>query len=64
MQDGNADIEDAIRVAQKAADTQLFQELLKMVRCGAELPFVSAGGMARLLDIAILIGDKDICNLG
>ena len=59
MKDWDAVMEDAVRAAEKAADTHFVQELLKMVRCGAELPFVSAGGMARLLDIAILIGDAD-----
>lgn len=63
MKDWDAPLHYAVSAtvpaARRATKKLLVLELLEMSCSGAELPFVSSKGMARLLDIAILTGNKE-----
>ena len=60
MKDWDARLGFAVRAAAQAAQKPLLRELLKMARAGEELPLaLPAEGMARVLDVAILTGDRD-----
>ena len=60
MKDWDVPLYLAIEAAAQAAEEPLLCELLKMAREGKELPLaLPAEGMARLLDVAILTGDRD-----
>ena len=60
MKDWDVRLDFAVRAAAQAAQKPFLCELLKMARAGKELPLaLPAEGMARLLDIAILTGDRD-----
>ena len=59
MKDFDVPIEYAARAAEEAAKKPIVQELLELSCCDAELPAFSTEGQARLLDIAILTGQKE-----
>eukprot|EP00438_Fugacium_kawagutii_P007648 Skav216801 [mRNA] locus=scaffold2110:54093:63664:- [translate_table: standard] len=63
MEDWDAAIEDAVKAAEQAAEQPFVHGLLELSRCGAELPFMSSQEMARLLDIAVLTGNKETCTM-
>eukprot|EP00438_Fugacium_kawagutii_P007650 Skav216803 [mRNA] locus=scaffold2110:93495:99509:- [translate_table: standard] len=64
MQDWDVPFEDAVEAAERAAERCLCSILLEMIHSGEELPFnFSTDAMARLLDIAILIGDEESCAM-
>lgn len=63
MRDWDVDLKDAVVAAERAAQRSFPRRMLEMILSGEELPFnVSTEGMARFLDIAILIGDKESCS--
>eukprot|EP00438_Fugacium_kawagutii_P007645 Skav216798 [mRNA] locus=scaffold2110:28615:30201:- [translate_table: standard] len=59
MEDWDAHLGDAVKAAEEAAEQPFLRGLLDLSCSGAELRFMSTEGMARLLDIAILTGDKE-----
>ena len=60
MKDWDVPLDFAVEAAAQAAQKPLLCELLKIAREGKEMPLaLPAEGMARLLDIAILTGDRD-----
>lgn len=63
MEDWDAHIVDAVKAAEEAAAQPFLHGLLEMSRAGAQLPFLSNEGVARLLDVAILTGDKETCAM-
>ena len=59
MEDWDADLDDAIFKARRAAAKPLTRAMLDLCSCDMELPFSgSPKAMARLLDISILTGDQ------
>ena len=60
MKDWDVPLDLTAQAAAQAAQKPLLCELLKIAGEGKELPLaLPAEGMARLLDIAILTGDRD-----
>ena len=63
MKDWNYKLEMAEEAAQKASVRPLYMRILEYFRAGWDLPFsLSSGAMARLLDIAIFVGDQEAAS--
>lgn len=64
MRDWDAPLREAVEAAEQAAEQPFVRGLLEMILSSEELPFnLSTDGRARLLDIAILVGDKESCAM-
>ena len=64
MKDWNYKLEMAEKAAQKASVRPLFMRIVECYQAGQEPPFaLSDSALARLLDIAILIGDPEAASM-